>query len=67
MVKIGDFNVSRTLKSGLARTQIGTPYYMRCRACAPVRWPGTLTSPPAFARRRVVARIQPRDLAEPPL
>lgn len=29
VVKIGDFNVSRTLKKGLAHTQIGTPYYMR--------------------------------------
>ena len=32
-VKIGDLNVSKRMKNGLLRTQIGTPYYMSPEIC----------------------------------
>ncbi len=65
-LKIGDLNVSRLMKQGLVRTQIGTPYYM-----SPEIWEGKAYDSKSDmwsvrrcggTGRRLCSRYPPRDV-----
>ena len=74
-VKIGDLNVSKRMKGGLLRTQIGTPYYMSPEIWSNKPYDGSsdiwalgcliyeLRAPPAVRRRLVRAAQEGRARA----